>query len=668
MDKKAVIIITNSLTNDFMSPREKFQGVDVNVGRAEIHRLMGEDENFSTGPLPQYLHDAIRAKDERQKILHILLRDVHDPRDPLQQTELLRFGYHNIGGTEGAEFVPSILDILPRSTVIDTSTLSMPAYDFQKVVGEFIGKDILDLSAEGKSPISFIITGVYSNIKVLNIAFKIRNEYGFPNVFVSPHLVGSKFQEAHLTALQVDFPNALVSVIPGLGQIYEKTNIKRAALNLDLYDSCRIEPSEVAEKLEEEQRAIIENLFMFHTSVKIKTLSGGFSGGLLFVAQGQKNGAKTDPEILKIDRHENMQMEVQGYHSVKDFMGKNVPAFSRPVSYGNYTGVKMELAAMDGEPETFQSLFEKIEDEGELKAFLEKLTRFLTIIETKLYENTRLQKKVYPYRVFGLHTEKQKIWLRENIGHILGKVDWDLERIPLSEERSVINRLSEFDVITGHVDRLSTETAICHGDLNFANVITDAMGNIWTIDWSHAGEHPVELDFAKMENDVKFVMCKAFEEEDLSHLDTFESFLVSSMELPETGLLPETLSFVKNDVRFKKVYSTVQTIRQAYLSVKKERNHTFYWIALLKYATHTLSFDKRRGRGECTLPQLKYALLSLFNLVNNLIADDLHQQIKKDRRIPIPPQGPRAKGQGPVGNRLSGLCPPLLRRRRGPGQ
>lgn len=191
--------------------------------------------------------------------------------------------------------LPFWTSYLPRSTLIDTSTLDLPAYDFQKVVGEFIGKDILDLSAEGKSPISFIITGVYSNIKVLNIAFKIRNEYGFPNVFVSPHLVGSKFQEAHLTALQVDFPNALVSVIPGLGQIYEKTNIKRAALNLDLYDSCRIEPPEVAGKLGEEQRAIIENLFMFHTSVKIKTLSGGFSGGLLFVAQGIGRGLTLRP-------------------------------------------------------------------------------------------------------------------------------------------------------------------------------------------------------------------------------------------------------------------------------------------------------------------------------------------------------------------------------------
>lgn len=128
--EKRVVITTSNLTNDFMSPREKFLKVNVNVGMKEIHRLMGEGDNYSYGPLPQYLQESVQAKREGEKILHVLLRDLHDPDDPLQQPELIRFGKYNIRGTEGAEFVPPILDTVPHSVVINIHTLSLPVYDF----------------------------------------------------------------------------------------------------------------------------------------------------------------------------------------------------------------------------------------------------------------------------------------------------------------------------------------------------------------------------------------------------------------------------------------------------------------------------------------------------------------------------------------------------------
>lgn len=83
MEKK-VVIISNSLTNDFVSPKEKFLKVDINVGLTEINRLFGEGENYSLGPLPEYLHHAIRGKRDGKPILHILLRDLHDPDDPIR--------------------------------------------------------------------------------------------------------------------------------------------------------------------------------------------------------------------------------------------------------------------------------------------------------------------------------------------------------------------------------------------------------------------------------------------------------------------------------------------------------------------------------------------------------------------------------------------------------
>ena len=71
--QKRAIIISNSLTNDFLSPKEKFLKVDINVGLREINRLMGEGERYSQGPLPVYLHEALTAMQEGLQIMHILV-------------------------------------------------------------------------------------------------------------------------------------------------------------------------------------------------------------------------------------------------------------------------------------------------------------------------------------------------------------------------------------------------------------------------------------------------------------------------------------------------------------------------------------------------------------------------------------------------------------------
>ena len=71
------------------------------------------------------------------------------------------------------------------------------------------------------------------------------------------------------------------------------------------------------------------------------------------------------------------------------------------------------------------------------------------------------------------------------------------------------------------------------GDLNCANTIRDAGDNIWLIDWTHCDVNPIELDFAKLENDVKFVMSKAFDLDDVPRLRLFEEFLLAS-RIPRT--------------------------------------------------------------------------------------------------------------------------------------
>jgi ADP-ribose pyrophosphatase len=95
---------------------------------------------------------------------------------------------------------------------------------------------------------------------------------------------------------------------------------------------------------------------------------------------------------------------------------------------------------------------------------------------------------------------------------------------------------------------------------------------------------------------------------------------------------------VKWDLRFRKIIETVRLIRETCFAIKQSDDWLVYQVALLRYATHNLSFDKRRGRGECELPQLIHAAYSAEALAFNLVGDDFHLRIRGERPAAYPPR------------------------------
>ena len=100
-------------------------------------------------------------------------------------------------------------------------------------------------------------------------------------------------------------------------------------------EPCGIEPLDIRNKLDADQKTIIELLCMHWTLTHLRALAGGFSGSLLFVAEGWKGAARTEPMVLKVDDITQMRRELDGYHQVKDFFGKHVPTFGYPVIQGD---------------------------------------------------------------------------------------------------------------------------------------------------------------------------------------------------------------------------------------------------------------------------------------------------------------------------------------------
>jgi ADP-ribose pyrophosphatase len=603
------IVIADGLTKDYLGAEEPFAGSRRNVGRAEIDRLLGRGKAHGRGPLPAFLRAVVESSKAGADLRLILLR--------------------------GEEPVPEVLDpILKAAQEISAEGGGIP---WRRLWEELSGDDATDPMPYDRDGACdrFVVVGCHTERRIFSLALYLRHVLGSAEVAVSPHLVGSATPEAHFAALRHNFPSAGVKVLLDLAEVADFSGLDPAALaSLDCHPP-RIGPNEARDALTEVQQRILERLCLNWTRVDVRPLAGGFSGSLLMLADGWKGEARTEPLVLKVDEFAQMRRELDGYHQVKDFFGKHVPTFGYPIVEEDSIGVGMELAAMEGSPGTLQGAFEEADSDETLSRFLFRLDKALALLSEKLYRNTRESTWVVPYRNFGLHAENQVKWLVQNSEIILSYLADSLPAEGKVDPRQLGKLLR---LVAANPDGIRSETCLVHGDLNYANIIGDEGDNIWFIDWTHTGFAPIELDFAKLESDAKFVMSKAFDAGDLSRLRVLEEYLLEQRIPGRVDSLPEKLKFVKWDLRFRKVLETVRRVRQACFDLKASEDWLIYRAALLRYSTHTLSFDKRRDRGECDPTQLMHALYATEALIFDLVADDFHLKIRAERAEGYPPR------------------------------
>lgn len=610
------IIIADGITNEFLSPEVQFRQRMVNVGAHEVARLMGAGTHFGSGPLPTFLNHAVTDGGAGAKTGLLVFRDLDE--------EASAHGF----GVGSADFVEPLHECLHSARVVSCSRSEIPFDDFFRAIEDMIGARTMS-RAKTRNNVRFLLVGSHTDKRVFVTATFLRDVMGFKNVAVCSHLVGSPIREAHMATLVHGFPSSGVRVFLDLGQAAKFVGLDATAFSAFGCHPCRIVPAQARRALGGERRSIIEFLCMHWTKAELRPLQGGYTGSLLFLANGWKGTSRTEPMVLKVDRYQQMRREIEGYQEVKDLFGKNVPTFTYPVTLGESTGVGMELAAMEGRPETLQDSFEAAEGDESTSRFMGRLQKALDLVVEKLYRNTRAVSRVAPYRRFELHTQQQLEWLRENAGLI---AEYAAQARTSETPMPVASIESMLRLTAANEDGVESEVCLAHGDLNLKNVICDDADNIWFIDWTHSDFYPVEMDFAKIENDVKFVMSKQFAVEDLPRLRRFEEYLLANREPAEPNRLPGSLAFVKWDLRFRKILDAVRRIRRACFSLKQDKDDWLvYRIALLKYALHTLSFDQRRSLGECGTTQLLHALFSVEGLVFILVADDFHLKIRGEK-------------------------------------
>ena len=585
------IIIGDGLTNEILSPQHQYQTAKANIGQREIALLLGKGKTFGNGPLPTFLRSAASARAAGESVDMVFLRPAPGASEHDEAAT----------GPGPYDFVDPIAEIARNVLVVDSDPELIPWRTLMESIEKLTGTD----PASADSDVRFLVVGCHTDQRVLAIASFLREVLGYSEVAVSSHLVGSATREANLATLRHYLPAIGVRVLLDLEETARYIDIAADELAKFAARPCEIQPAEAIEAMDDHQRRIVELLCLHWTKAHLRPLAGGYSGSLLFLADGWKGDARTEPMVLKIDASQQMRRELDGYYQVKDFFGKHVPTFGYPVTQGEALGVGMDLAAMEGSPETLQDTFEEAEDDECVSHFMLRLDKALDLLSEKLYRNTSETAWVAPYRAFGLHAEAQLDYFRRNT-KIISQY---LEDEGFSEADVNAEQLAKvIRLVTANEDGVDSEICLVHGDLNFANIICDEGNNVWFIDWTHCGVTPIELDFAKLESDVKFVMTKTFDVEDLPRLRAFEEYLLAHRIPADVEGLPDTLKFAKWDLRFRKVLEAVRRIRTALFALKEGDDWLVYRTALLRYAMHTLSFDKRRQRGECDLPQLVHAL------------------------------------------------------------
>ncbi|HWS27289.1 MAG TPA: dual specificity protein phosphatase family protein, partial [Xanthomonadales bacterium] len=139
-----------------------------------------------------------------------------------------------------------------------------------------------------------------------------------------------------------------------------------------------------------------------------------------------------------------------------------------------------------------------------------------------------------------------------------------------------------------------------HGDLNGANILVDAPGNVWMIDFFHAHRGHVLRDLIKLENDLLYIWTPLAEAELPQAMD-FTDHLLAQADLGRPPAAADAELFALPQLQ--RAWRTLCTLRGFYPSlIQADRDAQQLLIGQIRYAVHTLGFD------ECTPVQRHWAL------------------------------------------------------------
>ncbi len=394
--------------------------------------------------------------------------------------------------------------------------------------------------------------------------------------------------------------------------------------------------------------------------VQVRPLPGGYGGSTTVLAELRRERAgERLPRsfVIKLGDREEMAHERDKYRAYVEWQLTRGAHFVAHAEWEGLAGIAYEFVGLDTDHEV-QSFFQFYQGHATVEVS-ELVGEISSHLERAWYQSGGRVDGVDLCHEYDLLSKKRD-QIVERIEGILDKDDAYRRTLTTSEGRTQpILRPSfcaEMDIpwrdpvtFLRMWSELGLRTAVyrsvVHGDLNARNVLIEIGGNgrkyPWFIDFSHTGNglsgHRSEQmaqegiliddqsghtlrDFCRLEADIKFVLTRLLDEDDLRLVVAFERALMDQElvpdGLPDTPLAIEALT----DVRFHKAWHVIKEIRlhaAKYVPVKADLRP--FHFSLLHATLPVLYYHSDQFENElCERQQKRYALISAGMLCSQL--------------------------------------------------
>ncbi len=593
------VLITQCIQNDFVKPLAAGEPLpnQLHIGHEESQRLVGS--SIDTGPIGRFMSWVNQQPSSQLSTIHI--RDWHNPNCPEQSGHLTQFGKHCLRDTVGAAFLfdEDNPETTTNHTIINSTTLN----DFEGTALKATLDTLTGNLAAGET-IRVGIIGVWTEAKVMFLAYELSTRYPHFEIAVCSALTASSSRSQHFLALQqlrrvvgttvIDSIGEFIQYLGGTEEHWQAITTEHKSLNQSLEII-----SDKAMHVDDETERLIRYLFRDCQKITLKILDGGFSGNLVAGVSGiDIHGHEEAPHVIKIGPRGEMARERTAFEQIERVMGNNAPAISEYADMQRRGAIKYRYASMGtgstrSLQECFQASFGKShKDQSKLHRYLDAIfNEQLGRLYRASINDTQDLLKYYCFDSSWANSVKEKII--ELIGHCP-----ETDELIFPGNKTTPN-LYHFYKET--LDRLPSTVAdypfaFIHGDLNGANVIIDERDNVWLIDFFHTHRGHVLKDFAKLENDLLYIYTPIETEEDLILAYAFTDFFLA-MSDPFLGLpeLPE--QFV--GTQFSDTYRTIHKIRElagVQINEQDSKRKLQWLVPQLRYAVHTIGFDEPNER------------------------------------------------------------------------
>lgn len=583
------LLITDCLQRDFVGPIGRFQSLPnaLHVGHEESRRLLGPDP--AEGPVARLTSWAHRRPDAELRVIHI--RDWHDPSNAEQREHLSHFGTHCVAGSVGAEFVFRSDDVASGKQVeiVDATVLS-----------NFVNTRLpAVLEPHRGQRLRVGLAGVWTEAKISFLAYDLASHFPTFEIAVCSALTASSSRANHFLALTQLTRILGVRVIDSLGEFVEFLGGARTDLPLIGFvaEQPKLEPRD-ATTLDATDAQLLRYLFRGSRLVRFKALDGGFSGNRVLDTESvDLHGHEEVPHVVKIGPQSPMGQERSSFERIESVLGNSAPRIADFADFSDRGGIKYRYAAMGRSgSRSLQKLYQRGGDDAEIarvlqQVFGEQLGRLYAAASS---ERTDL----LDYYEFA---PKWAGGVRRRVASIIGG-DGSGDELEFANGRRLPHVGLFYERELERLPRLARAHYFSwvHGDLNGANILIDAPGNVWMIDFFHAHRGHVLRDLIKLENDLLYIWTPIADSELPQALD-FTDRLLAEVDLGRPPSPDDASQFALPQLQ--RAWRTLCRLRSYYPPlIQADRDAQQLLIGQIRYAVHTLGFD------ECTPVQRHWAL------------------------------------------------------------